>query len=80
MKQLLQGMESKQKIELLLQLTKITRDDIINAILDHFVRGLTMPASAAINIVKRQNLAVSIESLEKVANIVEQINELKKVN
>ena len=63
MKQLLQGMESKQKIELLLQLTKITREDIINSILDHFVRGLTIPASAAINFVKRQNLIASIERL-----------------
>lgn len=76
MKYLSQGQESKKKITLLLALTK-TGDKIQAGIIDHLVKNFSIAHAAMLNDVISNNLSVAIKDLNKVAEIVEKINELK---
>ena len=75
MKYLSQGQESHKKITLLLTLTK-TGDKIQAAIFDHLVRNFSIAHAAMLNGVISNNLSVAIKDLNKVAEVVEKINEL----
>jgi len=77
MNYLMQGQESRGKIELLLALTKISSEKMTDAIQDYFVRGFGVGDAANLCGVKQPNLSVAIEKLNKVAEIVEKVNELK---
>ena len=77
MKYLSQGLESKNKVDLLLQLTKISSDDMKYAIHDHLVKNFTVGDSATLNNLKQSNLTHALNSLNKIAETVEKINELK---
>jgi len=79
MKYLSQGLESKKKVDLLLQLTKISSENIKSAIHDHLVGNFTINDSALLNNCKQGNLTHSINALNKIAEIVEKINELKYI-
>ena len=76
MRYLSQGMESKEKVELLISLTEISSESIIMAIEDHFIRNFKISHAASINGCQQSNLTVAINILNKVAKIVEKINEL----
>lgn len=76
MKYLSQGMESKKKIELMLSLTKVG-DNMKSAIVDHLVKNFAVGHSAAMNGVKSNNLSVSINELNKVAEVFEKLYEHK---
>ena len=76
MKYLSQGMESNKKIKLLLSLTGI-KENMQGAILDHLVGNFSIAQSAMLNGVLPNNLSVAIKELNRVAEIVEGINELK---
>jgi len=76
MKYLSQGQETVKKIDLLMELTS-TVDNIRAAISDHLTRNFSISHAAMLNDVKPGNLSVAIVSLNKVAEIVEKINEHK---
>jgi hypothetical protein len=76
MKYLSQGQEAVKKINLLMELTS-TGDNIRAAIIDHLTRNFSISEAAMLNDVKPGNLSVAIVSLNKVAEIVEKINEHK---
>jgi len=61
MKFLTKGLESKNRINLLLQLTKIGSDNIKSALIDHLTKGLTENDAAMLN---------------GVVGVVEQVKEL----
>lgn len=69
-------MESKKKIELLLHLTS-TKENIQGGIIDHLVNNYSVSHAAMLNNLKSNNLSVAIKDLNKVAEIVEKINEDK---
>ena len=77
MNYLAQGMESKEKIKLLFTMTKITRENLQGALIDHFCRDFCLSDAAALNGVKRPNLNPAIEKLNKVAEFAEKYFELK---
>ena len=54
-----------------------TGDNIRAAISDHLTRNFSISHAAMLNDVKPGNLSVAIVSLNKVAEIVEKINEHK---
>lgn len=77
MNYLVQGMESKKKMELLFTMTKITRDNLQGALIDHFCRDFCLSDAAALNGVKRPNLNPAIEKLNEIAEFAEKYFELK---
>ena len=76
MKYLSKGLEAEQRINLLLQLTKIGSDNIKSALLDHLTKGLTENDAAMLNDVPQQNFNRALKRLNDVAGVVEQIKEL----
>lgn len=74
---LAQGMESPEKIDLLLSVTKITRTDLISAIKDYYCRGFSKSKAALFNGVASQNLSDPIERLDEIAEAFEKYIELK---
>lgn len=80
MKYLIKGQESKKKLDLLLSLTKIESEDIIGGVYDHLNRNFSISNAALFNECKRSNLSVAIKSLNETAEIVEKINELKRIS
>ena len=74
MKYLSQGMESNKKIKLLLSLTGI-KENMQYGIYDHLVKNFSIAQSAMLNGVLANNLSVAIKELNRVAEIVEGINE-----
>jgi L-ascorbate metabolism protein UlaG (beta-lactamase superfamily) len=76
MKYLIQGGESAERLQLLLQLTNIESTDIVAALNDHFAIGHQDTVAAIRNNVKKSNLSRAIARLEQVAFTVEQIKEL----
>lgn len=75
MKYLSQGQESNKKIKLLLELTSI-KENMQSGIYDHLVQNFSIAHSAMLNSLLPNNLSVAIKDLNKVAAVVEKINEL----
>lgn len=73
MKLLVQGGQTNDRFELLLQLTRIASEDVIEALRDHLVRGMTTANAAGVNGVEQSALNRALKTLEKQANVVEQI-------
>ena len=73
-KYLLQGAETKERVELLLQLTSITSESAIDAILDYLVTGHTAKRASIIN--NHDHLSRDLKVLNRKAGIVEKIKEL----
>ena len=76
MKYLSQGMESNKKIKLLLSLTGI-KENMQGAILDHLVGNFSIAQSAMLNNILPNNLSVAVKELNRVAETVEKLFELK---
>lgn len=75
MRLLVQGSQSAERLALLLQLTRITSEPIIDALNDHLVRGYPDAFAAAANGVLQSNLKRALDGLEETAAIVEKIKE-----
>ena len=76
MKYLSKGLEPEERINLLLQLTKIGSENIKSALVDHLTKGLTENDAAMLNDVPQQNFNRALNRLNDVAGVVEQIKEL----
>jgi hypothetical protein len=76
MKFLSKGLEPEPRVNLLLQLTRISSENIERALIDHLTKGLTENDAAMLNDVPQQNFSRALKRLNEVAGIVEQIKEL----
>jgi hypothetical protein len=76
MNYLLAGHESKERIELLLQLTKINSDSVRDSITVHLINGFSESDAASIKCVSLSNFNRALARLNEVAGIVEQIKEI----
>ena len=76
MKFLTKGLEPEQRINLLLQLTKIGSENIKSALIDHLTKGLAENDAAMLNDVSQQNFNRALKRLNIVTGVVEQIKEL----
>ena len=76
MKYLCKGQESLKDINDLLKLSN-TQEDTQTGIIDHYVKNFSISQAASINGLNRGNLSVAITDLNRIAQIVEQINERK---
>tara|TARA_Y100001960_G_C14106176_1_gene555269 strand:- start:241 stop:486 length:246 start_codon:yes stop_codon:yes gene_type:complete len=80
MKYLFKGMQTQERFELLLSLTRIQSENVINALNDYLVRGMDKKAAALANGVQMPNFSAAINTLEEKAKVVEQIKEIDHVN
>lgn len=76
MKYLFKGMQSQERFELLLSLTRIQSESVIDALFDYLVKGVDKKASAVINGIEVSNLSAALSKLEEKAEVVELIKEL----
>ena len=76
MQVLVQGLESKKRVKLLLKLTKIESENIQSALLEYLCTGLTIDDAAMLNDVPRQNFNRALKRLNEVAEVVERIKEI----
>lgn len=76
MNYLLSGSESKERVELLLSLTKINSEPLRNSITDHLCGGHPDKYAYSINDVAQSNFARAMKTLNEVAGVVEAIKEL----
>lgn len=67
------GLESEERIDKLLQLTSITSENKIKALKYHLVIGRPKSVSATINDVDPSNFQKTLDDLNVVASIVEDI-------
>ena len=77
MQYLFKGMQSQDRFNLLIGLTKISSDDIKSALCDYLVKGMDKKAAAALNGVKPPNFSVALAKLEEKSVIVENIIEIE---
>lgn len=77
MKYLVQGMESKKKIELLISATKIKRDKLVDAIFDHYCRDFDIASASVLNGIKQPNLTAACNTLNEVAEKFEKYFEIR---
>ncbi|MEQ3513606.1 PapB/FocB family fimbrial expression transcriptional regulator [Pseudoalteromonas sp. BZB3] len=76
MKYLFKGMQTQERFELLLSLTRIQSESLINALNDYLVRGMDKKAAALANGVEMPNFSAALKKLEEKAQIIEKIKEL----
>ena len=76
MKYLLPGMESKERINLFLELTSIRSPETISALMAHFVDGLKAPRAAARYGIALQNFHRAASRLNNASHIVEKIKDI----
>tara|TARA_R110000803_G_scaffold98863_11_gene166955 strand:- start:2157 stop:2429 length:273 start_codon:yes stop_codon:yes gene_type:complete len=67
------GLESEERIDLLLQLTSIKSEDKIKALKYHLVTGRPKSVAANINGVDPSNFQKTLDDLNVVASIIEDI-------
>ena len=79
MKYLFKGMQTQERFELLLSLTRIQSESVINALKDYLVRGMDKKAAALANGVQMPNFSAALTKLEHKSSIVEKIKELDNV-
>lgn len=76
MKYLAQGLESDERLSLLISLTNIRSDSIKFALNDFLVKGINYHLSAALHDVPEPNLARALTRLETVAATIEKIKDI----
>ena len=76
MKYLLPGSESKERVKLLLKLTKMNSEAVRSAVLDHLCKGHSERNTAELNGVPLQNFNRAMLRLNELAGVVEEIKAL----
>ncbi|MBQ4836793.1 PapB/FocB family fimbrial expression transcriptional regulator [Pseudoalteromonas luteoviolacea] len=76
MKYLFKGMQSHERFELLLQLTRINSENMIDALRDYLVRGMDKKAAALTNQIAVPNFSAALKKLEEKAAVVERLKEI----
>lgn len=77
MRYLVQGGHSQEQLDLLLKLTRISSESVTDALSDHLVRGLSDSLAASANGVLLPNFTKALNSLNKTAEIVEGLIEIR---
>ena len=75
MKYLSAGLESQERIDLLLQLTSITSEGVIEALCWHLVKGMSEPNAAELAGVSISNFNRALVAINAKAAIVEKIKD-----
>lgn len=76
MNYLIQGGENAERLTLLISLTSIKSEDVIDALHDHLVKGLGDKFAATLNGIEPSNFSRAFKTLNATAATVERIKEL----
>lgn len=76
MKYLYIGSQTEERFQVLLSLTRIASEDVIDALRDHLVNGATESNAAAFNGVKTSNFQRAFNALNEVATKIERVKEI----
>lgn len=76
MNYLISGFESKERVDLLISLTKINSEQLKDSIIDHLCAGHSEKDAVSLNGVTQSNFNRAMKKLNDVAGIVEKIKEL----
>lgn len=76
MKYLYAGSQSPQRFKLLLSLTRISSDDVLDALEDHLVKGSTEINACLLNGVSKSNFSRAFSKLNDIACTIERIKEI----
>ena len=79
MKHLIPGIQDEKRLALLLSLTSIRSEGIIEGLMWHLVKGHQIETAAALAEVKPSLLSRALSNLNEVAGIVESIKEHDRV-
>lgn len=74
MKQLIKGTEKAGAIAVLISLADLQSENVINALIDHYVNGVSASAAAALNEVDKSNFNRACALLEAVAVKIDNYN------
>lgn len=77
MRHMIRGGHSQDQLDLLLKLTRISSEAVTDALSDHLVRGLSDSLAASANGVLLSNFTKALNSLNKTAEIVEGLIEIR---
>jgi len=77
MRYLIQGGHSQEQLDLLLKLTRISSESVTDALSDHLVLGRSDSLAAAKYDVLLPNFTKALNSLNKTAEIVEGLIEIR---
>lgn len=77
MRHLIQGGHSQEQLDLLLKLTRISSEAVTDALRDYLVLGLSDSLAASANGVLLPNFTKALTSLNKTAEIVEGLIEIR---
>ena len=69
------GHESVARVRLLLSLTKISSDDVIEAVYHHLCNGFQVDTAALLSDVEPGSLSRAVKKLSAINDIVEKIKE-----
>lgn len=73
---LLQGMESAEKVKLIISLTSIRSEPQIKALERYFVTGFNIATCAEIEEIAVSNFQRAIDKVQEVSKIVDEIKEI----
>ncbi|MGL4939406.1 PapB/FocB family fimbrial expression transcriptional regulator [Shewanella sp.] len=76
MKYLLPGGESDRRFELLLSLTRLSSDNVVSALRDYLVHGMSDTVACVVNRVAKGNFSRSSATMNDVSSTVEAIKEI----
>jgi len=76
MRYLTQGSQSPERFTVLLSMTGIKSDDVIEALRDYLVKGWAESTAAAFNGISQSNLKRALAKMEIMAQSVEKIKEI----
>jgi len=76
MKMLVRGIEPQERVNLIMELTKIGSENIKSALIDHLSKGLSENDAAMLNDVPQQNFNRALKRLNEIAAVVEKIKEI----
>ncbi|WPC72960.1 adhesin biosynthesis transcription regulatory family protein [Vibrio porteresiae] len=73
---MIQGLEKKERLELLISLTNIRSESQITALERYFVDGLNFEAAAAIAEIPSSNFKRVLDRVQEIDAVVEKIKEI----
>lgn len=79
MRYLYQGSQSERRFEVLIRMTRITSEDVIEALHDYLVKGRNDTLAASVNDVHKSNFNRALARVEFMAASIEEVKEIDRV-
>lgn len=78
MRYLYQGSQSERRFQVLIRMTRITSEDVVEALHDYLVKGRDDALAAAVNGVHKSNFNRALARVEFMAASIEEVKEIDR--